>query len=362
MKTFTVQLKREPAAYRIVTGWEIFSGLAGQLKKSLVGGRVLVVTNPVVNRHYGRAVNRALAAAGQKVATLVLPAGERHKNLASFSRIIDAAIRARLDRSDAIVALGGGVIGDLAGYAAASLYRGVRLVQIPTTIVAQQDSSIGGKVGCDVPQGKNLVGAFHQPVLVATEVRTLLTLPPVEFRNGMAEVIKHGVIRDQRLFAFLQRSVAKIAAREPAALCRMINDAIMVKVGVVQCDEREAGLRAILNYGHTVGHALEAMGGYRALRHGEAIAIGMEVAARLAWLRGTLPAEAARTQREVLRAYGLPVTPPPVDFDRLWEFLLRDKKVRAGKVRFVLPRRLGAVEVTGDVDRRLLRAAWRTAP
>lgn len=362
MTIINVRLPRAAVQYPIIIGWDILAGLAGPLQKCLAGRRVLVVTNPVVRRHYGAALNRALAAAGRQVTTLVLPAGERYKNFASLQRILAAAMAAKLDRGDAIVALGGGVIGDLAGFAAATLYRGVRLVHIPTTIVAQQDSSIGGKTGIDVPQGKNLVGAFHQPVLVAAEVKTLLTLPPREFRNGMAEVVKHGVIRDPRLFKDLQRSAARIARREPATLTRMIRAAVMVKVDVVQRDEREAGLRAILNYGHTVGHALEGLGGYRALKHGEAIAIGMEVAARLAWLRGLTTRDMVRAQRDLLCACGLPVTPPPVDFDRLWAFISRDKKVKNGMVRFVLPRAIGAVEVTGGVDRRLLRAAWRTAP
>jgi len=340
-----------------MVGSKILPEFGHHLEPLLSGRQVLIVTHPRLQRLYGAAVSASLRRQRIKHHLLAIPEGEHHKTMHNYYRILDRACSLGLDRSDTIVTLGGGVIGDMAGFAAATLYRGIRLIHMPTTIVAQQDSSLGGKVGVDVKYGKNLVGAFYQPTLVYTDVSTLQTLSEREFCNGMAEVIKHGVISDPRLFEYLINNRSRIMQREPQALLRMITAALKVKVAVVSADELDRGGRAVLNYGHTVGHALEALSKYRNLKHGEAVAIGMEMAARLAYLKGMVSWDLVRQQRSVLEMYGLPVAMPKYDFARLWKFIGRDKKVDRKQIRFVLPRRLGKVEIISGITRREVRQA-----
>ncbi|WP_026101166.1 3-dehydroquinate synthase [Synechococcus sp. PCC 7336] len=318
--------------------------------------KVLVVSNPVIFKHYGRAVLDGLGKADFMPSTCILPAGERYKTLRSVQKIYDAALAAGLERSSTIVALGGGVIGDMAGFAAATWLRGIQVVQVPTTLLAMVDAAIGGKTGVNHPQGKNLIGAFKQPRLVWIDPDVLATLPPREFRAAMAEVIKYGVIRMPELFEYLENlsQLASFRSFDAAALFHAIEQSARCKADVVVQDEKEGGLRAVLNYGHTVGHAIESATHYRRYRHGEGVALGMEAAARIAsnlgwWERGN-----GDRQRDLMERCGLPVRlPAEIDRDRVVALTHSDKKVKSGKVRFVLPRAIGRVEITdavGDGD------------
>jgi 3-dehydroquinate synthase len=265
--------------------------------------------------------------------------------LTELSRLWEAFARLRLDRRSVVIALGGGVIGDLAGFAAATYLRGIDLVQLPTTLLAQVDASVGGKTAIDLPEGKNLVGAFYQPRWVVADVGTLASLPPRELRAGLAEVIKYGVIADETLFDFLERERDAVLAGEPERLAQIVLRSCRIKADVVREDEREGGLRAILNYGHTAGHAVEALAGYAGLLHGECVAIGMEAAARLSVRLGMLAPGDAERQRRLLEAYGLPVALPPGQEPRaILDAMRWDKKTVGDEIRFVLARGIGIVE------------------
>jgi 3-dehydroquinate synthase len=294
----------------------------------------------------------------QELATV--PAGEASKSLAQVARLYEHMLRLPADRHTTVVALGGGVIGDLAGFVAATFARGVSLFMIPTSLLAQVDSSVGGKVGINLPDAKNIVGAFHQPAGVWIDVAMLRTLPDRELRCGLAEVVKYGVILDEPFFERLERSVEPILAGDPESLGAVIARSCELKADVVTKDEREeTGLRAVLNFGHTVGHAIEAVEGYDGrFRHGEAVAIGMVAEARLAQHLGWIGPDVVDRIERLLAAFGLPTAINGLDHDVLLAAMTRDKKNRAGKIRFVLPRRIGRVELT-DVEeadiRRMLR-------
>jgi 3-dehydroquinate synthase len=311
---------------------------------------MLVVTNPVVAGLYGEAVKRSLAEAGFQVGEAQIPDGEEYKTLATVAGLYDAAFTGGLERGDAVLALGGGVVGDIAGFLAATYMRGVPFVQVPTTLLAQVDSSVGGKVGVNHPGGKNLIGAFYQPRFVLIDPDTLATLPSREVRAGLAEVIKYGVISDAGFFSWLEANIDRLLNLEPAALEHAIAASCRIKAAVVSADETETGLRAILNFGHTVGHALEAVTGYQRFVHGEAVAIGMVAAARLAVRLGYFePPGAERITGLVLRA-GLPAeVPAGVVPGALLEAMRRDKKVVANRLTFVLPEAIGRVRVVRGV-------------
>lgn len=318
----------------------------------------LIVSNPQIWRHYGMDVQEALTQAGWQVTPCILPAGERYKTLRTVEKIYDAALSQRLERGSTLFSLGGGVIGDITGFAAATWLRGIAVVQIPTSLLAMVDAAIGGKTGVNHPQGKNLIGAFHQPRLVVIDPDVLATLPPREFRAGMAEVIKYGVIWDAELFDLLSQlpRLDRMAALPAEQLIQILQRSCQAKVDVVSKDEREAGLRAILNYGHTIGHALESMGNYRLLNHGEAVAIGMIAAGELAVALGYWSVEAAAAQRALILKAKLPTTiPGHFDVDRLLALLQHDKKVQAQKVRFILPTAIGHVEIFDQVPTALIR-------
>lgn len=317
-------------------------------------GRVGVVTNPVVGRLYAPDVLRSLRKAGMTATTIVVPEGERAKSLRSVSLILDALVRHRFERGSALVALGGGVIGDLAGFAASIYMRGIPFVQVPTTLVAQVDSSVGGKTGVNHPLGKNLIGTFFQPRLVVVDPETLQTLPSRERTAGLAEVIKYGVIADEHFFAYLEQHIDRLLKLEEAPLVHVIARSCEIKAAVVSQDEREAGLRRILNYGHTIAHALETLGGYRKLIHGEAVAIGMVQEADLARHLGRCTAEVVERQRALVRRTGLPDELPVVSFSQLWAAMQHDKKVAGGRVHCVLPERIGHV-VVEPLERTLCR-------
>lgn len=299
-----------------------------------------------------------LARAGHKVTEVVFPAGEESKRLGTLERICEELVRHGLDRSSFLVALGGGVTGDITGFAAASFMRGIPYVQIPTTLLAQVDSSVGGKTGVNLASGKNLVGAFWQPRLVLADIETLLSLSDRDFREGMAEVIKYGVIWDSEFFTWLEENAAALMAKDVEALSHIVEISCRIKAQVVEADEREGGLRAILNYGHTFGHGIEKVTEYRVLRHGEAVSIGMVAAGRTAALLDLLGADDVRRIERLLTTYGLPVKlPENVNVASLMASFASDKKATGGRPKFVLPTRIGAVKVTADVGAEVLAAA-----
>jgi 3-dehydroquinate synthase len=287
----------------------------------------------------------------------LIPDGERAKTLRTVANLYSECQRRGLDRSSAIIAIGGGVVGDVAGFAAATYLRGVTLVQVPTTLLAQVDSAIGGKVGVNLPTGKNLVGAFHAPSLVVCDPDVLSTLPAREFRAGLYEVVKYGVIADRRLFQTVQSKLPRIFARDPELLTSIVASCCRIKAHVVTSDERESGLRRILNFGHTVGHALEALTRYRRFRHGEAIGYGMLAAARISAMRGLLRADEETRLADLIRNMGaLPKVGDLRASDAL-DVIARDKKVVNGRLHFVLARGLGATEIVADVRAAELRTA-----
>jgi 3-dehydroquinate synthase len=308
---------------------------------------VFILSSAPVWKHWGKRLEAGFAeCGGAKV--ILMDDRERAKTLRTVEKLCRQLARARADRDCILIAFGGGVTGDVAGFVAASYLRGVRVVQVPTTLVAQIDSAIGGKTGVNLPEGKNLVGAFHQPRLVVVDPEVLQTLPAPEFRAGLYEVIKYGIIADADLFALLENKLTALLAREPAAVDEVLPRCIQIKADVVTQDEREAGLRQILNFGHTVGHALEAVTRYQQFRHGEAVGWGMLAATRLAEALRLLDAgEAGRISRLVLRVGPLPAL-PNVRAERLLEAMRGDKKARGGKLTFVAPVRIGEVEVRKD--------------
>ena len=360
IRTIRVELSANP--YPIVIGAGSLDLLGEQVRACGVkaGTKVLVVTNPEVNGPYGARALASLAGAGFEASTLVIEAGEDQKTPATVALIHDAAFERRLERGSLIVALGGGVVGDMAGFAAASWLRGIAVVQVPTTLLAMVDAAIGGKTGVNHPGGKNLIGAFHQPRLVLIDPDVLATLPAREFRAGMAEVIKYGVIGDPELFTALEAAPSGLADRQavgPELLQRLLERSAAAKAQVVTADEREGGLRAILNYGHTLGHVVETLSGYGTYLHGEAVGLGMLAAGRLATALGLWSAEEEQRQRGLIAATGLPVEFPSLDPEAVLACLQGDKKVRDGRVRFVLPTAIGQVVIRDDVGAAVIREA-----
>jgi len=353
MSVTTVDVALGERTYPIWIGAGLLDD-APRWRTAIRGRHVLVVTNTTIAPLY---LDRVLAGLdGLAHATLVLPDGEGHKTLASSGEIFDALGRLGATRDATIVALGGGVIGDLAGFAAACWMRGIDFVQMPTTLLAMVDSSVGGKTGVNLPVGKNLVGAFHQPRSVVADTGTLITLPDREYRAGLAEVVKYGAIGDAGFFDWLERHAGALNVRDAAALTEAIAVSCRHKAGVVARDEHERGERALLNFGHTFGHALETASGYGHLLHGEAVAIGMVLAARLSADLGR--ASAADTQRlsDLLVALGLPVTLPASDPARLLALMRLDKKNTGSRLRLILWRGIGKAEIVSDVDEHAISA------
>lgn len=350
----TVELPQQAYDISIAPGG--LAHLGNWMQPLNLGRRVLLVSNPMIFRRYGEQAIASLTAAGFEVAHCLLPAGERYKTPASIQKIHDAALAHHLERSSTIVALGGGVIGDMAGFAAATWLRGIAFVQVPTSLLAMVDAAIGGKTGVNHPQGKNLIGAFHQPRLVLIDPQVLSTLPPREFRAGMAEVIKYGVIWDAELFSQLEAAKRLDQQRylPEGLLQEILTRSCQAKAHVVSKDEKEAGLRAILNYGHTIGHAVESLTGYRLINHGEGVAIGMVAAGQIAVELGLWDQADADRQRLLIQKTGLPTQLPELPSDQIITALQTDKKVLSGKVRFVLPTQIGSVIVTDQADTRLI--------
>jgi 3-dehydroquinate synthase len=324
-------------------------GKKGQLSEVLdrhyKARRWVVVTNPVVDRLYGSEIRRELRSLG-KIEKILIPDGERFKTLKTVEGIYRDLSRLKADRHTPVIALGGGVVGDVAGFAAASYLRGLPLVQIPTTLLAQVDSSVGGKTGVDLPTGKNLVGAFYQPKVVFIDVSVLKTLPPSEILCGSAEVIKYGAIQSPTLFSLLEKKISSFLELDPPLLRRIVRECVAIKARVVEKDEKETtGLRMILNFGHTLGHAVETLSGYRRYSHGQAVAIGMAFAAQLSRRLGLTSEQTVERLIQLLQEAGLPFKAPPYSRKAYQEAMSRDKKVKNGKVRYVLLRRIGKVIV-----------------
>ena len=318
------------------------------------GGRAVVITNPVVAAHWLAPLRQSLTAAGTASEVILVPDGETHKTLATLDDVLTRLLQIRAERSTPIVALGGGVVGDIAGFAAAIYQRGAPFVQVPTTLLAQVDSSVGGKTGINHPLGKNMIGAFHQPRAVVIDTECLSTLPARELAAGLAEVIKYGAIREPQFFAWLESHMESLIAREPDALTYAIAESCRIKAQIVAADERESGERALLNFGHTFGHAIEAGVGYGEWLHGEAVAAGMIMAAELSARLGSIGSADVQRLRTLLVRAGLPVTAPQLGADRYLELMSRDKKVAAGRVRFVLLDAIGNARVGTDVPQAAL--------
>lgn len=340
-------------------GW-----LATRGFKNAAGGSALVVTDGHVVHQHASAVGASLHLAGFKCDVAILEPGEQTKSLASASELYDRLVAMQADRQTVVVAVGGGVVGDLAGFVAATYARGLPFVQVPTTLLAQVDSSVGGKVGINHPQGKNLIGAFHQPLGVFLDTAVLDTLPLRDYRSGLAEVVKYGVILDADFFAYLEANLAGLNRRAPEVLRHVVARSCRLKADVVERDEYErTGLRAVLNYGHTFAHAFEALCGYGELLHGEAVAIGMVYASRLAEKLGRIDEPITQRQINLLAALGLPTMLPAsakLDTDAILDRMRLDKKTVAGRLRFVLPTRLGHVELVGNVGEEDVRAVLAT--
>lgn len=321
---------------------------------------VALVTNPTVAALYGERAERALAASGKRVLRIELPDGESHKDWRTLNRIFDALLANGFDRRSVLVALGGGVIGDMTGFAAAVYMRGIRFVQVPTTLLAQVDSSVGGKTGVNHPLGKNMVGAFYQPVAVEIDTDVLGTLPEREISAGLAEVIKYGMILDEGFWGWCERNVGALRALEPAAVAHAISVSCELKARVVSQDERESGLRAILNLGHTFGHAIESGLGYGEWLHGEAVGCGMVQAAELSAEVAGFPAADVERVRALVAAIGCPTVAPDLG-ERRWMDLMRvDKKTEGGEIRFVLTPRIGQAVTRPAPEDAVLRVLART--
>jgi 3-dehydroquinate synthase len=356
VKRIRVRLRQN--SYDVVIGSGLLHRAGREIKRVLPspGSRVFVVTSPTVRRHWGAAIEKSLAQAKLEFTILEMNDGEPAKRLETVERLAEQMVSSGADRKSFLVALGGGVVGDCAGFLAAMFLRGIPVVQIPTTFLAQVDASIGGKTGVNLRAGKNLIGAFHQPRAVLVDPDVLSTLDDREFRAGLFESLKCGIIRDKALFDFMRRQSAKVLGRDRKSLLRVIVDSIRIKADVVTADEKESDLRRILNFGHTIGHALESTTGYTYFLHGEAVAWGMIAAAAIACDSGSCSPETSEEIASAVKAYG----PLPVVRCGAAEIMTRlsaDKKTVAGAVHFVLPLKIGKVKIAGDVPPEVIRQA-----
>jgi 3-dehydroquinate synthase len=338
-------------SYSIVIDNGIMDGIGRSLERFEFSRRLALVSNPTVYGLYGSAVAESIKSSGFDLLEVIIPDGEEYKNLLWVQNIYEELLKAKLDRKSALVALGGGVIGDITGFAASTYMRGIDFIQVPTTLLAQVDSSVGGKTGVNHALGKNMIGTFWQPRLVWVDIATLETLPRREFLSGLAEVIKYGVIWDDVLFSFLETNRDKVLRLDRTSLAYLIGRSCEIKSEVVSKDERESGLRAILNYGHTIGHAIETATGYTKFLHGEAVAIGMCAEAGLSQLLGFIDREQVDRIRGLVSAYGLPVKmPADTDMNSLFESMTLDKKAVSGELKFILPEKIGTVRIHKGVS------------
>ncbi|MEM7593682.1 MAG: 3-dehydroquinate synthase [Cyanobacteria bacterium P01_A01_bin.83] len=350
MPNINVNLPQD--SYQIAISPDSVQELGNKMQQLKLGKKVLVISNPEIFGYYGEACLSSLQNAGFETYTHLIPAGEEYKHLESIQQVYDVAQANHLERTSTFVALGGGVVGDMTGFAAATWLRGVNFVQVPTSLLAIVDASVGGKTGVNHPQGKNLIGAFYQPKLVLIDPNLLKTLPPREFQAGMAEVIKYGVIWDQDLFTKLEHhdDLNTLEQVGEQLLETIITRSCQAKAEVVSQDEKESGIRAILNYGHTIGHAVESLTNYKQFVHGEAVAIGMVAAGKIALEMGLWTREEAIRQDALIAKAGLPTAiPSELTTEAILETIKSDKKVKAGKVRFILPTELGKVTISDRV-------------
>lgn len=336
-------------SYQVYIGSGLLAQTGNWLNEKGFSGKLVMITDPTVNKLYGEALSRGLTNEGYPVSTLLVPEGEEQKSLETAGRLYHELTRSRAERATPILALGGGVIGDLAGFVAATYLRGVPLVQIPTTLLAQVDSSVGGKVAVDHGQLKNMIGAFYQPRLVLADTNTLKTLPAEELANGLAEVIKSAAIRGEKFFAFLEENLDRIKSLEEKALEEIVFQSVKIKAEVVEKDEMDSGLRNILNYGHTIGHAIESVSGF-SVGHGRAVAIGMLAAARISNKMGMLDENEVVRLKKVIEQAGLPTKMPDFKIEEIMQAMKHDKKIRQDKVRFVLLKSIGNVFITDEVN------------
>ncbi len=353
----TVTLELSNVSSKAIIEWGGLYRLPEHLKSAGFSHRVFVVTDSEVGHLYSKSVQCLLKNAGLVPQIFKVPAGEASKSIQLWQKLLDWLVDQKAEKPEPIIALGGGVVGDLAGFVAATYHRGIPLVQIPTSLLAQVDSAIGGKTGINHPSGKNLIGAYHQPDLIIVDPVFLLTLPERVYLEGWAEIVKYGIILDDELFTLLEDHTSSLHDRDALLLTRVITRCIQLKMDVVQRDERDGGLRNILNYGHTFGHALEVTTDYGTWLHGEAVSVGMEVAAYIAVAKGLLSKEQALRQHEVLCMLRLPLRCPDVDVSTILENMQRDKKVRAGHMRWILPTRIGNAELYDDVSLTLIQEA-----
>ncbi len=353
----TITLRLGKVTSNAVIEWGGLSHLPESLKSLGFSQRIFIVTDSDVGYLYSKPILSLLGNAGFVPQIFTVPAGEASKSIWSWQQILNWLVEQKAEQREPIIALGGGVIGDLAGFVAATYHRGIPLVQIPTSLLAQVDSAIGGKTGINHPLGKNLIGAFYQPGLIIVEPAFLLTLQKRVYLEGLAEIVKYGMILDANLFEMLEVHASSLLAKDSTLLTKIITRCIQLKMDVVQRDERDGGLRNLLNYGHTFGHALEVLTDYGSWLHGEAVAVGMEVAAQIAVARGLLSNEHALRQRELLLALHLPLRCPGIDAVSLIEKMQRDKKVRTGQMRWILPTQIGQADIYDDVPLPLIQDA-----
>ncbi len=353
MSLLTVHLADN--SYDIIIEQGALASLGQRCSAVGLRGLAAIVTNPTVSALYGETVSASLVAAGYSVAQIEIPDGEEFKNSATLNGVYDGLLAAGVDRGSFIVALGGGVVGDLAGFAAATWLRGIPFVQVPTTLLAQVDSSVGGKTGIDHPKGKNLIGAFYQPRLVLVDVVTLRTLDSRQFRAGLAEVIKYGAAIDPDFFRFIENNVDAVIALEGDVLIETVRRSCELKAKVVELDEKEGGLRAILNYGHTLGHAFESLSGYRGLVHGEAVAIGMALAAKVSRALGFCSQDDESRILALIGRCGLSVAPPAFERQELLDAIAADKKSKGGTITFICNQGIGMYAMSQHTPEELLR-------
>ncbi len=354
MKVIPVKVKSN--SYKILIGHRILPQLGAALKAMRLGPDAVIVTNPVVSRYYGKTLLATLKKSGFNSQIFTVPDSERSKSVKVAFGLIEKIARIDTQKKIFIVAFGGGVVGDLAGYVAATYKRGIPYVQVPTTLLAQIDSAIGGKVAIDLSVGKNLVGAFYQPKLVLSDVALLRSLDKRQIRNGLAEAVKYGIIRDHALFCDIEKNYQKILALKPEVINRVVVACSKIKADVVRQDEKETrGIRTILNFGHTLGHAIETAGHFQKYQHGEAVALGMRIAAQIAFQRRMLKASDALRIERLLSAIGLPSLIKGISLPAILKAMGHDKKFKAKKNCFVLPVRIGAVKVVEGVSQGLIR-------
>ena len=359
MEPVRLEVATPSRAYPVTIASGAIDSLGRALDEARAPGRRFVVSSPLVWRLHGNELARALNGSGTPAEPILVPDGERYKQLATVTRIYDSLVTAKADRSSTLITFGGGVIGDMAGFAAATYLRGIALVHVPTTLLAQVDSAIGGKVGVNHPLGKNMIGSFYQPHAVVVDPAVLGTLPRREFRAGLYEVIKYGMTSSAALFDRIGRERKAIFARAPEALTAIISESCRIKAEVVSADEREAGPRRILNFGHTAGHALEAVTKYRRYRHGEAVGYGMLVAAELATARGALADKDRQALANLVTSLG-PLPPiTDVAVTPIVEAMQHDKKIVSGRLHFVLPTAIGATTIVDDVTEKEVKAALK---